>query len=351
MGNIFLAFTIAIGNVTILGALLQKKQNVQSIYRLSLAVADFIMGAFVIPINMGSTYNHLVHSPQFTELTNITGYLVTNDSALSMQPVVVELKGLLPNKYSSNYVAVSAYGFFNVLSLSISVFSLVAATFDRFVAIHRPLKYNHSKAIFAAKITIISFWFVGTIFAILPIIIPGVDYTLYISSFVSTGGNPILLVYGIVFYVMVVLMWFLIIATYVAARPNLRRHDRQRQSNDERRLLATLGIMITVFTLCIVPSAIVLVVSANSSYIDKRNPRNYNPVITMKLSSAVLLASLVLASNSLWNCFIYSFRETSFRSATKLLYKRTAQRLKLDQAWNLVSQKTKQLFCSNCCNV
>ena len=44
-------------------------------------------------------------------------------------------------------------------------------------------------------------------------------------------------------------MWFLMIATYVAARPSLRRHDRQRQSNDERRLLATLAMMMTVFTI------------------------------------------------------------------------------------------------------
>ena len=323
----FLALAITIGNVTILGVLSHRIQNVQSIYRLSLAVADFIMGVVVIPIKMRSTYNQLVQSPEFTQLTNITGYMIANDSALSMQTIVVELKNLCPNNYLSNYVAVSAFGFFNVLSLSISVFSLVAATFDRFVAIHRPLKYNHSKAIFAAKITIMCFWFVGSIFAILPIIIPGVDYTLYILSFVSTGGNSFLMVYGIGFCAMVVLMWFLMIATYIAARSSLRRHDRQCQSNDERRLLTTLGIMITVFTLCIVPNAIVLVVSANSSHIIKRNSRDYDPVATTKLLSAGVLAGLVLVSNSLWNCFIYSIREKSFRSATKLLYKRIVQRL------------------------
>ena len=321
----FLALATAFGNATILGVLSHKKQTVQSIYRLSLAVADFIMGVVVIPIYLWSAYNQLVQSPQFSELTNITGY----DSALSMQPVVVELKGLLPNKYSSNYVAVSAFGFFNVLSLSTSVFSLVAATFDRFVAMHRPLKYNHSKAIFAAKITVVSLWFVGLTLAILPIVIPDVDYTLYISSFVSTGGNSFLMVYGIGigFCAMVVLMWFLMIATYIAARSSLRRHDRQRRSNDERRLLTTLGIMITVFTLCIVPNTVVLIISGNSSHIIKRNSKDYDPVTTMKLFSAGVLVGLVLVSNSLWNCFIYSFREKSFRIATKLLYKRIVQRL------------------------
>ena len=319
----FLALATAFGNATILGVLSHKKQTVQSIYRLSLAVADFIMGVVVIPIYLWSAYNRLVQSPLFSELTNITGY----DSALSMQPVVVELKGLLPNKYSSNYVAVSAIGFFNVLSSSTSAFSLVAVAFDRFVAMHRPLKYKHSKAIFAAKITVVSLWFVGLTLAILPIVIPDVDYTLYISSIASTGGNSFLMVYGIGFCAMVVLMWFLMIATYIAARSSLRRHDRQRRSNDERRLLTTLGIMMTVFTLCIVPSAVVLLISGNSSHIIKRNSKDYDPVTTTKLFSAGVLVGLVLVSNSLWNCFIYSIREKSFRIATKLLYKRIVQRL------------------------
>ena len=332
--NIFLALAIAIGNATILGVLSHKKQNVQSIYRLSLAVADFIMGVVVIPMSIGTAYNQLVHNPPLTKAGNVTDYVTANDSGLSMQSVVVELKGPYQNNNLSNYVAVSAIGFFNVLSLSMSVFSLVAATFDRFVAMHRPLKYDHSKAICAAKITVISLWFVGLTLAILPIVIPDVDYTLYISSFVSNGGNPFLMMYGIGF--MVVLMWFLMIATYVAARPSLRRHDRQRQSNDERRHLATLGIMMTVFTICIVPTAIVLVISVNSPYLNLENPLEYDPVASAKLSSAVILAGLVLVSNSLWNCFIYSIRETSFRIAAKLLYKRIAQHLKLNHVWSLI---------------
>ena len=338
--NICLALAIAIGNATILGVLSHKKQNVQSIYRLSLAVADFIMGVVVIPMSIGTAYNQLVHNPPLTKAGNVTDYVTANDSGLPMQPVVVELKGLYSSNYSSSYVAVSAIGFFDVLSLSISVFSLVAATFDRFVAVFRPLKYNHSIAICAAKITVVSFWFVGSIFAILPIVIPGVDYTLYTSSFVSKGGSPFFMVYAIGFYVLVVLMWFLMIATYVAARPSLRRHDRQRQSNDERRLLATLAIMMTVFTICIVPTSIVIAISVNSPYLNLENPLEYDPVVSAKLSSAMLLTGLVLVSNSLWNCFIYSIRETSFRRGAKLLYKRIAQCLKPDHVWNVVLRKT-----------
>ena len=182
--NICLALAIAIGNATILGVLSHEKQNVQFIYRLSLAVADFIMGVVVIPMSIGTAYNQLVHSPPLLKSENVTSYATANDSGLPIQPVVVEVKGINPNNYSSNYSAVSANGFFNFLCLSISVFSLVAATFDRFVAIHCPLRYNNSKAIFAAKITVVSLWFVGSIFAILPIVIPNVDYPLYISSFV-----------------------------------------------------------------------------------------------------------------------------------------------------------------------
>ena len=324
-----LALAIVICNATILGVLSLRKQDVQSIYRLSLAVADFIMGIFVIPITIGTEYNHLVQSPTFPNLRNATGCVIANDSSLPMQPIAVESKSLPPDRSSCGYLLAGDY--FTILSLSVSLSTLVAASFDRFVAIVYPLKYNELKAIFAAKITVVSVWIAGLIFTFLSIANTE-DYSSLFAKSVLAEKQSMHTVYTIGFFLAIVLMWCSVIATYVAARPSLRKHDRQRQTNDEMRLLGTLGIMIAVFTFCVVPNAVILEIRSYLPHVELSNPTDFDVIAAMQFKYVRYLTGILVASNSLWNCFIYSIRETTFRSAAKLLYKRIALRLKLDQA-------------------
>ena len=328
-------------NATILGVLSLIKQDAQSIYRLSLAVADFIMG-IIIPTAIGMWYKRLTQCPSFTESRNITDYAIANDSSLPMQLVVVELKYVLPDPFLNSYAL--AINFVLVLSVFVSAFSMVAASMDRFVAIFRPLKYNKLTAISAAKITVASLWFVGLILAILPILTSDTDYLFDLVHSASFGRNSIHVLYAISSLLAVTLMWSSIIATYVAARQslrtNLRRHCRKSPTEVEMRLLGTLGVMIAIFTLCIVPQAIILLAEIYLPYVDWRNPSDYDVVAAKQFTSVGYVIEMIVASNSLWNCFIYSIRETTFRGAAKLLYKRIAHWLKLDQAWSLVSRKT-----------
>ena len=337
MVAIFLAIAIVICNVQIMGVLSLQKRNVQSIYRLSLAVADFIMGVFVIPMYIGRECKHFAQNLSFTELRNVTGYVIANDKSLPMQPVVVEAKYLAGDDISSTYV--SALGFFTMLSLLVSISSLVAASIDRFVAIFRPLKYNNLKAIFVAKIVVATVWFAGFVLAVFPIVIPDRGFSYVGLSITKEGRKSMLIVYAATAFFLFVLMWSSVIATYVVARPNLRNHDRQCQTDDEKRLLGTLVIMIIVFTLCILPNALILIARVILPNINVGNPTYFDIVAITQFSSIQHSVALVIFSNSLWNCFIYSIRETVFRRAAKRLYKGIAQHLKLDQAWNLVSRK------------
>ena len=334
MINTFLAFAIIICNATILGVLSFKKRDAQSIYRLSLAIADFIMGIAVVPISIGTRYKHLVQNPPFTQPRKVTGYVIANDSALPFELDDVVLNDLLSDEFLNSYV--SAIAFFDILSLSVSVSSLVAASIDRCFAIFCPLRYNKLKAIFAAKITIAFVWFIALVFAILLIVTPGIDYSVHFLYSMPLGKKPMNMVYAIAFLLGVILMWSSVIATYLAARSSLKRHDGQRQIESKMRLLGTLGVMVAVFTLCVVPNAIILI----TRYDNMRNPADFDPGAAMRFTSVTVLSRTVLVSNSLWNCFIYNIRETNFLSATKLFYKRIARCLKLDQVWNLVSRTT-----------
>ena len=340
--NIILAVAITICNATILGVLhVNKEQDVKSIYRLSLAIADFIMGLIVMPTNIRMMYKYFGQTSPFAESQNVTSFVITNDSSLSIQSKSVKLRELnnqISTKFSSKYIG--AVAFFIVLSLTVSVYSMVAASFDRLVAISRPLRYNNTKAMLAAKLAIAFIWLTGIAFAVLPIAVPNLGYVFVASWWPTSSEKPILILYSVIFILPIILMWSSIIATYVAARPSLRKHDRQLQTDDEMRLLGTLGVMTAVFTICVSPLALMVIVSAFLSSADTTDSKNFDPetvAVITKFISVECSLCLLLASNSLWNCFIYSARETNFRSAAKMLYKKIAQRLKLDVAWNAVS--------------
>ena len=310
--NIILAVAITICNATILGVLhVNKEQDVKSIYRLSLAIADFVMGLIVVPTNIGTTYKYFGQTPPFTELQNVTGFVIINDSSPSTQSecnaALRELNNQISTKIPSEYDG--AVGFFMVLSLTVSVYSLVAASFDRLVAITRPLRYNDAKAMLAAKLAVASIWLTGIAFAVLPIAVPNLGYVYIALWWPTSSEKPILILYSVIFILPIILMWSSIIATYVAARPGLRKHDRQLQTDDEMRLLGTLAVMTAVFTICVSPLALIPIVSEFLLSADTIDSENFDPEtvdVTTKFISVEIALGMLLASNSLWNCFIYS---------------------------------------------
>ena len=115
-----------------------------------------------------------------------------------------ELNNLLPDALSSEYV--SAVGFFTLLSFSMSIYSMVAASSDRFVAISRPLRYDDTKAILAAKIAVTSIWFAGIAIAVLPIAVPDLGYAFVAFDFAKFGRKPILILYSVIFILPTILM-------------------------------------------------------------------------------------------------------------------------------------------------
>ena len=337
-----LAVATFVCNATILGVLLFNKNlhTVQGIYRLSLALADIIVGAIVFPTFVISLYKYFIESHPLGELKNVTGYYIS-DNSLPLKQAVVELKeptGAVSDKFSEHYI--NAAGFFTVLSLFVSVYTMVAASFDRLIAIRRPLKYNELTAIFAGKVSVAIIWIVGVVFAALPAYAPSLGYAFVASILISSIGEKVLTIYSICFFIPIAIMWILITATFLTARSSMKGiRSKKQQMKTEMNLAATLGIMICVFTFCVLPISLVLISAVFLPHVNIEQQRSFIPSEATKYNLAEMVVVLLFASNSLWNCFIYSAREMNFRSTTKLLYKKIAHLLKLDIAWSVVSRR------------
>ena len=286
-----MAVATTISNVTVLVVLLTDKSlmDAQAVYRISLAISDFFVGIIIFP-----TYI----------LTNFI-YL-TNDVSLQM------------NRWKSYYFAV---GFFMVLSFHVSVLTLAAAAIDRFKAIYEPLEYDHIHSLHLAKKTCFGLWIISILLAISPFgfIDEHFVYEVVDGTFVFPVNRkyPIfLLIYvGLIFISPVLTMWIFTILTFVF----YKKHSKERQRflmnkiqklkmNKQIRLLVTLSIMVCVFSVCALPPVVIFL----------GIPSN---LIRYK-SAANVCSAFFLTSNSLWNFFIYSFRDKRFRKTSKNLYKK-----------------------------
>ena len=320
-----LAISTIICNAIILIAIFFRKklQNVQGIYRLSLAFADILVGFIVFPTFINTLYVFYIEPRNMNMITNSSEYSTINDSAMHFKNVTIEGQPIAFQSSTTQYMYLNAVGFFTMLSLFVSVYSLVAASFDRFMAIYRPLHYNEFKSICLAKKATITIWFIGAVFGILPFFIDALRYGFIATIMISSGGLYSLVLYGIVLSIPLIMMWVLIIATFVAARSTIsRNHDMHKRLNEQMRLAGTLGIMIGVFTFSLLSAIVIVLFSLFFPNITFARPLDLDLHAANLFISLEMVAIIILTSNSLWNCFVYSARERQFRHACKQLFLR-----------------------------
>ena len=286
-----MAVATTISNVTVLAVFLTDKSlmDAQAVYRISLAVSDLFVGIIIFPT-----------------------YILTNFIYLT-EDVLLQM-----NRWKSYYFAV---GFFMVLSFHISVLTLAAAAIDRFKAIYKPLKYDHIHSLNLAKKTCFGLWIISILLAISPFgfIDEHFVYEVIDGTFVFPVNreNPrLLLIYvGLIFISPVLTMWIFTILTIVFYKKHSKKRQRiminkiqKLKTNKQIRLLFTLSIMVGVFSVCVLPPAVI--------FLGKQSN------LIGHTSAANVCSAFFLTSNSLWNFFIYSFRDKRFRKTSKNLYKK-----------------------------
>ena len=298
---------------------------------MSLAFADCLVGLIVFP-TLISTFSQSHHTQCELglpiNLTEVTG-LWENDTftPLEYSPVEVSQPWIWANEISPTFI--NASGFFTALSLSVSVYTLVAAGFDRFMAMYRPWNYHHSSAVSIAQKAAIAVWVCCGIFFFVLLFVDDFKFRLVDRIFINAIGQKANTLYAAVITLPLLCMWIVTIATFVMFKFRTKKHVKVEipKLNDkskkdaalQKRLMETLGIMVGAFTASFLP-VLIFILWKSSLPLSLPNPITfYNETIINSISMQMIVL-ILLTTNSLWNFFIYSARDKLFRRATKQLY-------------------------------
>ena len=274
----------------------------QGVYRFSLAFADLLAGIIVFPTFVSTLLRYLAVDHNLGDLRNVTGYVVaetgnrTDEISLML---IRDPSNTFSDAFPRSYL--DFVGFFTVLSLSVSIYTLVSAAFDRFVAIVCPQRYKQKSAFVTACFVSLVLWILGIIFASLPFYIRTLRYTVVNSILISSSGPGVPALYAVAFILPLILMWLVTIATFIASRhltrawADISEEWRKVQGQVELRLALTLAIMVGVFTLSILPTTIFFF--KDLSNVHHNDPKNLNQ------QSAINLVSAELVINLLW-CYL-----------------------------------------------
>ena len=187
-----LAAFIVVANALVLAVAIRTTvmNNVPGYFKISLAIADLIVGLVVLP---GSVYHH---------------------TTVSLQPLPFRMEGqspLVTDYFDQIYLNVM--GFFTVWSFSVSIYTMGAASIDRYLAVTKPFKYKQRKYL-TKKRSIAVFvlvWCFGFAISIYPIFTENSYTTSALGLILSTGFLAIV-VYAVTLGLPLLAMWIINLA-------------------------------------------------------------------------------------------------------------------------------------------
>ena len=337
---------IIIANLTIITVILKNSMfpTSQLIYKLSLAWADLLVGVFVFPSFIITFYK--LHIRSYQKQMSIFDHLKdkNKNTTDSITPLDQIDSSYYKPEISSAYC--NFFGFITLFSLFNSVFTLMLASCDRFVSLSYPLKYKRDKAILYAKCFTVGVYFISFIFAFLPIFEPEMGPYRIVS-----GGVPILFMSNSNVYIMtlvlslpLIIKWIFTVGVLINLhrQKNLRKKLTPRHQiydfKTEKQLSIILSIMVVVFTVCILPVIVIEVLPKFFPFLKPQSNKKLAIRPAALFSLMQLTVVIILTSNSLWNGFIYAFKNKKFRRDAAALYYTIALTLRLHKLKRLSSR-------------
>ena len=329
----FLGFAITVANILIIVIFClrphgQKRllNNSQAVYKISLAVADLLVGVIVLP--KAVVYLHLQIWTRLLprdEVQSVEGYEVINGTLSDNVSVLQkEVLSAFDPKFPLSYVYFSIFvlGFFVI----VSVYILAGAGFDRLNAVSKPFTYNNANAFSRAKRLNVALWIIAFILAFLTV------FDFILRYFLSNWLNVI---YFVIFVIPLVIVWIVNVLIYYHCRKrsdfnfSMTEAALKRRQSVERRLASTLQLMVGVFTLNTLPFLITLILPFAMPGLSPTVPTEFDEARFTVWKTVLDVALFLLAGNSLCNFFIYSVRNGEFRDSLKLLFINVGQVTKL----------------------
>jgi len=318
--------------VIIVLSITKKLKNSQSTYKLSLAAADLLVGVLVLPTCYYNLSEFLWHPLTTTRSKLVSGYSYDEMNRTFIQKERSARTNIHENLQNDGFTLsyLNGIGFMTTLSIFVSIYTLAAAGFDRFFAVYKPLSYNKVKANKYAKIACVISWILAGVFSLLPIFAPpnllryGVSFQLIVASLRTLG----IIIYAVILLIPLIVVWIVNIMIYIIIRKHTRTFQRkltkvaQVNADDvEKRLAATLRLMVGVFTFNTLPLWLTFLSNLFVFNVRPQIPETLDLKKTTDFITVQVVAVLLLLGNSLWNFLIYNVRNEDFRKALKHLIK------------------------------
>ena len=283
-------------------------QNSQSSFKVSLAIADVIYAAVIIPSILYNLLS-LTRSPFAIKEANFG----KNESFLFSRFVDV---------YSKSYVEFFGSVYFTCLMASL--YTLLLAAADRLFAVARPFTYRTLNTKRISKRACAAVWLFCVFVATLPLYTkPSLSYTVFFGALFTMTGFEAETVYIVVLGLPFLLMIGTSIATFCYTRKHTRKakrlHSKKSRSdkkprNIEVELAKTLIQMVTAFSLMTLPLIVVIIATIATPNLSLHKPRSLDLESFLALYSLEFIGYVCLTCATIWNFLIYNVKNVKFRN-------------------------------------
>ena len=327
-----MALLTVLANVIVIAVIVSypNSSSRQLVFKLCLAAGDLMCGFVVLPTFISTLYIHFI-SPRsivfpsqnvnFDYSDNDLRYpnLFTGSYDADSSSVAVmrndkglrepEVKEIFPFWYLPFVGTMTAW------SMMVTLYTLFFASMDQLRSLFKPLSLSVKAALRTARFLSVLTWIVSFALAILPVFISTLTPYEVITGLVIARGQHAVLFYCLTFLLPLVATWILNVSCWIKMKRNYSTMSNSKDSeNVQLKLITTLTAMTALFTACVLPSGIAIVIHVVTHGVD--NNVIENRAGNLRLYAFELIATLILLSKGLWYCFLYNIRSKAFRRLT-----------------------------------
>ena len=330
-----MAFITILFNIVVIAVIISypKSNSRQLIFKLCLAAGDLMCGLLVLPTFISTLYIHFVSPRNIVfpsdEMMSISTSVLNFTESVTTEFNPTEESQTTMAKYNTGsslsepevleifpYWYLPFVGTMTAWSMMITLYTLLFASMDQLRSLFKPLSLSINVALRMARFLSILTWIVSFVFAILPVFITTLTPYEVITGLVIARGRYAVLFYCLTFLLPLVTTWIFNISCWIKVKKNNKSKENGNKDtkNVQIKLITTLTAMTALFTICVLPSGIAIVIHVATHHDVETLITNRDE--NLRLYSFELVATLILLSKGMWYCILYNVRSKAFRSLT-----------------------------------